>query len=293
NLPLWKKPIFAARVAAVWVFLAWERLQTARDVGGGNNFTMSGHESMGIDLDVAGLMRVCLAENDRRLSGYDPRLLRPNTAPRPSGLALHAQRGRMRIGSDAHRDAFCRQFTESYTEFDPERFPWPELDEAALQRLRAVPFWQEVLHTERRAGAIVEAFARGIEDPVVRAAVALQGREEARHASLLRVMIRRYGIDAVEQPLEALNPDTETAFIDFGYGECVDSFLGFGVFKIARQAGFLPEEMFKIFDTLMFEETRHIVFFVNWMAWREVRRGRGAGWQRALTSLRFYIRAAR
>ncbi|HWI27928.1 MAG TPA: ferritin-like domain-containing protein [Stellaceae bacterium] len=199
----------------------------------------------------------------------------------------------MRIGSDAHRDAFCRQFTESYTEFDPERFPWPELDEAALQRLRAVPFWQEVLHTERRAGAIVEAFARGIEDPVVRAAVALQGREEARHASLLRVMIRRYGIDAVEQPLEALNPDTETAFIDFGYGECVDSFLGFGVFKIARQAGFLPEEMFKIFDTLMFEETRHIVFFVNWMAWREVRRGRGAGWQRALTSLRFYIRAAR
>lgn len=199
----------------------------------------------------------------------------------------------MRIGSDAHRDAFCRQFTESYTEFDPELFPWPELDEAALQRLRAVPFWQEVLHTERRAGAIVEAFARGIEDPVVRAAVALQGREEARHAALLRVMIRRYGIDAVEQPLEALNPDTETAFIDFGYGECVDSFLGFGVFKIARQAGFLPEEMFKIFDTLMFEETRHIVFFVNWMAWREVRRGRGAAWQRALTSLRFYIRAAR
>ena len=50
------------------------------------------------------------------------------------------------------------------------------------------------------------------------------------------------------QPLEPLGPDIETAFKDFGFGECVDSFLGFGVFKIARQSGFLPEAMFEIFD---------------------------------------------
>ncbi|HUJ98883.1 MAG TPA: ferritin-like domain-containing protein [Stellaceae bacterium] len=199
----------------------------------------------------------------------------------------------MRIGSDAHRDAFCSQFNDSYTDYVPDRLPWPALDEASLARLRAVPFWQEVLHTERRAGAIVDAFAATLDDPVVKAAVLLQGQEETRHAELLRVMIRRYGIDAVEQPLEPLGADLETAFIDFGYGECVDSFLGFGVFKIARQSGFLPEPMFEIFDTLMYEETRHIVFFINWMAWREVRRGRGAAWQRALTSLRFYLRAAR
>ena len=71
------------------------------------------------------------------------------------------------------------------------------------------------------------------------------------------------GLDAPEQPLEALPADIEKAFIDFGFGECLDSFLGFGAFKFARQAGFLPESMFEIFDTLMFEETRHIVFFVN------------------------------
>ena len=199
----------------------------------------------------------------------------------------------MKIGSEAHRDLFCRQFIASYTEFDPERLPWPELDAAALGRLRAVPFWQEVLHTERRAGAIVEAFANTIEDDLVKQAVALQGREEARHAALLREMIRRYGIDAAEQPLEGLGRDVETAFIDFGYGECVDSFLGFGVFKFARQAGFLPDQMFDIFDTLMYEETRHIVFFINWMAWREVQRGHGAGWRRALTALRFYGRAGK
>ena len=199
----------------------------------------------------------------------------------------------MKIGSEAHRDLYCRQFVESGIDYVPAELPWPELDEAALARLRAVPFWQEVLHTERRAGAIVAAFAATIEDPVIRDADERQGREEARHAELLRVMIERYGIAAVEQPLEALNNDVETAFVDFGFGECVDSFLGFGVFKIARQSGFLPESMFDIFDSLMFEETRHIVFFVNWMAWREVQKGRGAAWLRGLTSLRFYGRAFR
>src|SRR4029077_5031563 len=64
-----------------------------------------------------------------------------------------------------------------------------------------------------------------------------------------------------------------------------------GVFKIARQSGFLPESMFQIFDRLMYEETRHIVFFVNWMAYRQVQRKRGRIWWRAAASLRFYYRA--
>jgi hypothetical protein len=53
---------------------------------------MTGHESFGIDLDVAGLMTLCLAENDRRLSGYDARLLRPATVPRLVRLALRLMR---------------------------------------------------------------------------------------------------------------------------------------------------------------------------------------------------------
>lgn len=198
-----------------------------------------------------------------------------------------------RIGSEAHKERFCRQFIETHQRFDPETLPWPELDEAALGRMRAVPFWQEVLHTERRAGAIVRAFAETITDPLVREAVDLQGVEEDRHAQLLGVMIRRFGLAAEERPLEAIGPDLYTAFADFGYGECIDSFLGFGVFKIARQSEFLPEGLFQIFDTLMLEETRHIVFFVNWMAWQEAVRGRGGGWWRGLVSARYYGRALR
>jgi hypothetical protein len=198
----------------------------------------------------------------------------------------------MKIGSEEHKERFCRHFLATHCRFDPETLAWPDLDEAALERLRAIPFWQEVLYTERRAGAIVTAYAATIADPLVREAVALQGLEEARHAELLRVMIHRYGIAAEERPLdEPSSSDRRRAFADFGYGECLDSFLGFGVFKIARRSGFLPEPLFEIFDMLMREETRHIVFFVNWMAWDQAARGRGVRSLRAIAAAAYYSRA--
>jgi hypothetical protein len=198
----------------------------------------------------------------------------------------------MKIGSEEHKEHFCRHFLATHCRFDPATLAWPELDDAALGRLRAIPFWQEVLYTERRAGAIVAAYAATISDPLVREAVALQGLEEARHAELLRVMIRRYGITAEERPLdEPASSNSRRAFADFGYGECLDSFLGFGVFKIARRSGFLPEPLFEIFDMLMREETRHIVFFINWMAWQEAARGRGVRWLRAVAAAGYYSRA--
>jgi hypothetical protein len=198
----------------------------------------------------------------------------------------------MKIGSEEHKERFCRQFIASHYRFDPATLTWPELDDAALGRLRNIPFWQEVLYTERRAGAIVAAYAETIVDPLVREAVALQGFEEARHADLLREMIRRYRIAAEEQPLDLpIGRDLRRAFADFGYGECLDSFLGFGVFKIARRAGFLPEPLFEIFDMLMREETRHIVFFVNWMAWRQTAGRKVGGWLRGVTAAAYYFRA--
>jgi hypothetical protein len=196
----------------------------------------------------------------------------------------------IKAGSAEHKALFCKQFMDTYQDYDPNTLPWPALSDADLERLRAVPFWQEVYHTERRAGAIVDAFTPHVEDSVVREAIALQGFEERRHADLIRVMIERYGIDATAQPLETLPADLETAFIDFGFGECLDSFLGFGAFKTARQSEFLPDALFDIFDMLMFEETRHIVFFINYMAWREKQRGLGPV-RRAMKSLRFYGRA--
>jgi hypothetical protein len=107
----------------------------------------------------------------------------------------------------------------------------------------------------------------------------------------LRLMIHRYGVAAEERLPDPPSGNLLHAFADFGYGECLDAFLGFGVFKIARRAGFLPEAMFEIFETLIHEETRHIVFFINWMAWQQVARGRGAAWLRGARAAHYYARA--
>ena len=141
---------------------------------------------------------------------------------------------RIKVGSDAHKELFCKQFLETHQLYDPATLPWPELDEAQLGRLRSVPFWQEVYHTERRAGAIVAAFTPMVQDPMVREAVALQGIEEARHASLLRVMIDRYGLQATGQPIEKFPPNLETAFIDFG---SASAWIAFSGSEPSRQRG--------------------------------------------------------
>jgi len=81
---------FEVKVLAVWLFLIWERIGIARDVGNGvqdNNFTMTGAKSVGEDINVAELIDICLAENSRRMSPYDRRLLRPFAVPALAGLA--------------------------------------------------------------------------------------------------------------------------------------------------------------------------------------------------------------
>ncbi|MDE1901189.1 MAG: ferritin-like domain-containing protein [Alphaproteobacteria bacterium] len=88
NLPWWRKPGFALKTLGVFLTIFKERLLTAKDVSGGENFTATGHKSMGIDATPGDLLALCLAENDRRFAGYDARLVRPVFAPRMARLAL-------------------------------------------------------------------------------------------------------------------------------------------------------------------------------------------------------------
>jgi hypothetical protein len=201
----------------------------------------------------------------------------------------------MHIASTAHKELFCRSFLESHKVYVPEELPWPELDILSLQRLRALPFWEEALNTEQEAGMMVNAYAATVTDPLVREAIALQGWEETRHAQLLQFVIHHYGITVAERPVAPPpGPDTiERTFIAFGYGECLDSFLAFGLFKRARQSRFFPEPLFTIFDRVMEEEARHIVFFVNWVTYQLTCQGRGAALFRAAHSSWYYGRALR
>jgi hypothetical protein len=57
-----------------------------------NNFTMTGAQSLGDDIDVAELIDMCLAENRRRMSPYDHRLLRPFAVPAVAGLVRRFMR---------------------------------------------------------------------------------------------------------------------------------------------------------------------------------------------------------
>jgi len=179
----------------------------------------------------------------------------------------------MRVGSEAHKELFCESFIATHLAYEPTELPWPELDEVSLARLRAIPIWSTALQVELNAGQMVTGFAATLRDPLIRAAVALQGAEETRHARMVGTLVERYGLSATTHPPNL--PPTEAAFVNFGYRECVDSLLGFGVFRLAREARFLPDALVSQFTRVLVEEARHIVFFVNWIAYERAQRGYG------------------
>jgi hypothetical protein len=181
---------------------------------------------------------------------------------------------RVRIGSDDHKELFCRSFIATHEAYDPKDLAWPDLDDASLARLRAVPFWGTALQIERNAGYLVNAFAKSQSDPLIREAIALQGFEEDRHGQMIGMLVDRYSLSA--EISEDLPAPTKRAFIDFGYNECLDSFFGFGIFRMAREARVLPDELIALFTRVLHEEARHIVFFVNWIAHDRAQRGYGA-----------------
>jgi hypothetical protein len=192
----------------------------------------------------------------------------------------------VRIGSDEHKKLFCRSFIDSHRPYDPRDWPWPDLDETSLARLRAIPIWTLALEVEMGAGVMLAGFAKREPDPLVREALDLQGYEEDRHGRILQCMVDRYGIKVA--PNVPPQEPTRGAFIDFGYNECVDSFGGFGIFRLARDARILPESLTSLFVRVLVEEARHIVFFVNWVAWDRYRRGLRGAYLQALPALLSY-----
>lgn len=172
------------------------------------------------------------------------------------------------IGSDAHKELFCREFIETHERYEVKDLAWPELDESSLARLRSLPFWEEAVSTEFATAAKVSAQAQLETDALVREAVTLQGEEEARHSALLDALLNRYEISVNVDPPTPLPKDIEWAFLRTEYGECFDSFFAFGLFAVARESGFVPPSLVDMFEPIVQEEARHILFFVNWLAHR-------------------------
>jgi hypothetical protein len=181
------------------------------------------------------------------------------------------------IGSEEHKRVLCESFIETHRPFRPEEIEWPELDPESLARLKALPIWNEAVKTESHTAVEVQTLGRVERDPILAEAIALQGYEEGRHAAILALLTRRYGI-AVE-PFDTPSPprDPVRTFLATGYGECLDSFFAFGLFAIGKRSEFFPAGLIDIFDPIMQEEARHILFIVNWSAYL---RARTPAWRR-------------
>jgi len=195
----------------------------------------------------------------------------------------------MQIGSKEHRDLFCGSFIETHEAYEPRDLPWPDLDEASLELLRSIPIWSMALQVEVNAGVTLEEFAKSQSDPLIVQALRLQGYEEDRHGRMLATLVERYGLDGKAEP--AAPYTGRQAFIDFGYNECLDSFAGFGIFRLARQVRLFPEALTSLFARVLYEEARHIVFFVNWITYDRCVRGYGAKPFQILPTAIGYVRA--
>lgn len=195
----------------------------------------------------------------------------------------------MKIGSGEHKELFCRSFIDSHLAYEPEQLAWPQLDERSLAFLHGVPVWRSALEVEINAGAMLDAFAVTQRDPVIRQALQLQGYEEARRGRMLATLFERYGISV--GPVQPDIHSSRAAFVSFGYDECLDSFFGFGIFRIARESKAVAESLINLFARVLVEEARHIVFFVNWISYERARQGAGSPVLQALPTAYGYAQA--
>ena len=176
---------------------------------------------------------------------------------------------RLVIGSEHHKEVFCREFLATHIPYDVTTLRWPRLDATSRARLQALPFWSEAVSTERATAAKVQTQAERETDPLIRQAIALQGFEEARHSQLLETLLRTYDIAPESISSPPVPVDVEWAFLRTEYGECFDSFFAFGLFAIAKESGLFPSALVELFEPIVQEEARHILFFVNWVAYQQ------------------------
>lgn len=176
--------------------------------------------------------------------------------------------GPITLGSEPHKQAFCRMLIETHNPYRPSIVDWPILEPEARDRLVNLPIWDIAMQTEGNASLRVLTYAETVADPLVREAIEIDGFEETRHKLVLSNLVTAYGIQLAPEPEYLAPRHPEWAFLLAGFSECVDTFFAFGLFELARRSGFFPAALVDTFEPVVQEEGRHILFFVNWMAWR-------------------------
>ncbi len=182
-------------------------------------------------------------------------------------LGAPLPQGPVRIGSGAHKVLFCRTLLDTFDPYKPAVIDWPPLDAEARERLVSLPIWDIAVQTEGRARLNIATYAATVGDALLRRAIELNAFEEGRHKHVLSNLVAAYGITLEPEPQYSVRGDPEWAYLVTGYSECIDSFFAFGLFESAQRSGFFPQALVGTFEPVIQEEARHILFFVNWVAW--------------------------
>ncbi|MBO6043423.1 MAG: ferritin-like domain-containing protein [Acetobacter sp.] len=175
--------------------------------------------------------------------------------------------GPLRPGSEEHKRAVAAMFRDTFNPYKPSVIDWPKLDPETLHKIVSLPIWDIAVQTEGKARLRMAAYAKLVEDPDMRDAIARNAWEENRHKEVLARMVAAYNIPMAPEPPYIEPKDVEWAYMVTGFSECIDSFFAFGMFELARRSGFFPQELIDTFEPVMQEETRHILLFANWLAW--------------------------
>ena len=189
------------------------------------------------------------------------------------------------LGSEEHKQAFCRMLLDTHNPYRPSVVDWPILEPEARDRLASLPIWDIAMQTEGNATLRVLSYAETITDPLLREAIEVDGFEESRHKLVLSNLVQAYGIHLAPEPVYQRPRHPEWAFLLAGFCECVDTFFTFGLFSLAKQSGFFPPELVDTFEPVVQEEGRHILFFVNWVAWHRRNLSR---WRRILFAAKIF-----
>lgn len=206
--------------------------------------------------------------------------------PNVSFEPIAVPEGPIRLGSADHLKLFCTTLLTTFNPYKPAVIDWPKLEPDTQKLITSLPIWDIAVQTENRAGVWVGSYAAKATVPLLRQAIDLNAYEERRHRHVLANLVEAYGIKLAPEPPYPPPRDPEWAFVQVGYSECIDSFFAFGLFESARRTGFFPPELVDTFEPVVHEEGRHILFFVNWIAWH---RRTMAWWRRPWFELKVAI----
>src|ERR1700746_3389893 len=93
-----------------------------------------------------------------------------------AGAGLSA--GPLKIGSEEHKQAFCRMLLDTFNPYKPAIIDWPQLTPDARDRLVTLRIWDIAVQTEGKASLRVQTYADLMGDPLLKEAIELNAFEE-------------------------------------------------------------------------------------------------------------------